>query len=108
MSRDLRKHHVQRDAELLGTMNMSEAGGVGNDGVCNKGSVSRVAVVRVPVADVGVRSFRPKAISGFEARSPATLEHFSDILTPPSDVSFAHSVEARHEAWILNHEGHEL
>jgi hypothetical protein len=96
---NVRKHEMQRNAKLLSAMEVSKAGRVRNDRIRNK-------LFPRPLQHRLLR-VRVSPISSLKARSPAALhdlEYFSPTLANDSVFDGFH---ARHQAWVVDHEGHE-
>lgn len=104
---------MKRHPKFLGDMNVRKARRVSNDDVCDEWPVARVAYdgdgfglgIVISAAKPGRR---PQAITGFDARSPATHDNLFDALSAFGDLPSLQRVETGHQAGILDHEGHEL
>lgn len=93
-------------------MNVSEAGRVRNDGIGHKGQVGIISwqiLGRVEGIAFGVRLWRgTETISSFNTRPPAAKEHSRNPFTAFANFTALDSIESRHEARMLDHEGHQL
>lgn len=82
------EHDVHRDPHRLRAMHMGEARWVRNDGIRDKG-----------LAAEGV---------GVDARPPAPIEHLGDHLPLALDVAAPETLQARDQARVADHVGHQL
>lgn len=51
---------------------------------------------------------RSEPVSSFDTRPPAAHEHLLDTLAPLCNLAALQSIDTRHQAGVLDHEGHEL
>jgi len=103
---------VQRNAQLLGNVDVGKARGVRDDGVGHerpdaRGSGEHEALVDGLVSPVLGRG-DAHAVAGLDAGAPATHEDLLDFLAAALDVAALEGVQAGHEARVLDHEGHQL
>ena len=107
-----RKHHVERNTQLLRNVNVSETWRVRNNGVSHKGLFGGVpwhALADIQRLPSSVRLWRrPHAVTCFNARSPAPQEHLLNSFTALCNFAALQSVHPRHEPWVLDHKGHKL
>src|SRR5215470_3477601 len=61
-----------------------------------------------PIFDCLISSLNTRSITGFDTRSPAALNHLSNLFSPLAYVSTPQCIESRHETWILDHECHKF
>lgn len=95
---DTREHQMQWYSQLLCTMNMREAGRVGNYGIRDERSprlLWRVLVLLFHFISIC-------------ARFPATLENLSHALSPFAHVALFKRFHSWYKAWIFDHKCHQL
>ncbi len=104
---------MQRDTQLLGDVDVGEAGRVGDDGVGYEGPGAgaaggrREGLVERRVGAVRLLR-RAQAVAGLDARTPAADDDLLDALAALGDLAALQGVQAGHEAGVLDHEGHQL
>lgn len=108
-----RKHHVQRNAQLLSHMDMSEARRVSDDCISNKRLAPIIQQIQRRRRQIQrallLRSRRrAQTIARLDAGSPAPDQHVRDALATPRHLAALDGIEAGGEARMLDHEGHEL
>ena len=92
---------------------MGEARRIRNYGVGDEGLMLRVmAITDINPSWVSIQLRkawgRAQPFPRLNARSPAAEDNLLDALSPLGDLTVLQSVEARHEARVLDHECHEL
>lgn len=91
---------------------MREAWRVGNDSIGDKRTCRRHA--RLAISSCHPRFGRPVrclcsgAVAGLVARPPEPRNHTAKLFAAPTNIPPAQCIEAGHQAWILDHECHEL
>ncbi len=93
-------------------MDVGEARGVRNDSVGHERPDARCpgkheALIDGFVSPVLGRS-DAHAVAGLDAGAPASHEDLLDLLAAALDVAALEGVQARHQAGVLDHEGHQL
>ncbi len=104
---------MKRHPQLLGDVNVRKARGISNDDIRDEWLVSRVTHhwghVRRDIFVSTTEARRgPKAVTGLDARSPASHNDLLYALSSLGDLPTPQRIHARHQARVFDHEGHEF
>lgn len=99
---DERKHDMQRNAQLLCTMDVGKAGWIADDRVSNEWTYAQISITFTFALST------LESISWFETRSPTPIQYHPHFPPPPPDVGNVLYAQVRNKTWILDHKRHQL
>lgn len=93
------KDHVQRDAQLLGAMDMGHGRRIGNDSVGDE----EISGFR----HIGSSDAFSHSIPGLDAAAPGTVDDVPHLLSSSSHVASTNTLSRRKQARVAHHVGHQ-